>query len=98
MVYGAGSIRVMMDGQVIGGVGYGGASVSATQVASTLASTINQISGSPVTASASGTRVTLTSKLNGAATNYSLSSSYTTSYPTYLQAVPSGPLLTGGTD
>jgi pimeloyl-ACP methyl ester carboxylesterase len=98
IAYANGLVRVMIDGQMIGQSTYGGGSFSDSQVASNLTTSINGNSSSPVKATLSGTKVALTSKVNGAVTNYSLSTTYTTNYPTYVQAIPSGQYLTGGTD
>jgi phage tail sheath gpL-like len=57
---------------------------------------------SPVTATVSANVITITSRVNGAATNYALSTSYrfdTTDFPNPgFTATPSGAQLTGGTD
>lgn len=72
---------------------------SGSQLASDLASQIN--SSSLVSASASGSGITITSRINGANTNYSVGTSYTFdtrfSGPAFT-AVASGSSLTGGTD
>jgi RHS repeat-associated protein len=69
-------------------------------VASNLASAFNADGNSPVTASASGSVVYLTSKATGAAANYSLSTScsYDSTYFTAcaFTGAPSGAALTGG--
>jgi pimeloyl-ACP methyl ester carboxylesterase len=73
---------------------------TAAQLVANLANAIN--SGSLVSASVSGSTITLTSKVNGSLTNYSLSTSYT--YDTTHFSSPaftgstSGASLTGGTD
>jgi len=89
---------IKIDGEVIGSAQYGGSSVTVSGIVSSLTSSINAQTNGPVKASSSGSKITLTSKFNGAATNYSLSTTYTTNYPTYMQAIPSGQYLTGGTD
>jgi pimeloyl-ACP methyl ester carboxylesterase len=79
---------------------YGG-STTGTQIASALAGLMNYPL-SPVSASASGTTVTIRSTINGAATNYSLSTAYTYNTPTFTSPAftpaASGVQLTGGTD
>jgi len=72
-------------------------------VASNLAASINGDSNSPVTASVSGSVITLTAKTTGDPTNYSLSSSSQTTDTSgnfssaSFTGTPSGPDLTGGT-
>jgi RHS repeat-associated protein len=74
---------------------------TAALVTSALASAINGNSSYPVSASASGTTLTLTAKQTGAATNYTVSSASTTTQGTYF-AHPSfsatSTTLTGGSD
>jgi phage tail sheath gpL-like len=99
MVYSSGSIQVSVDGVGIGGAGYGGSATTAAALASNMATVINRIPNSPVTATASGATVILTAKLKGVATDYSVSTSYVCNYPSCFQAsVPAGYRLTGGTD
>jgi len=90
----------------VGGVtfhtSYSGSTASTSGIATSLATSINNSTTSPVTASASSNVVTLTSKIKGVATNYSLSTSYSYdtqdfSSPAFTGAV-SGSQLTGGTD
>ncbi len=70
-------------------------------VASRLASAINTDSSAFVTAAVSGSTITLTAKITGVATNYSLSAWSSTnatslfSYPSF-SGMPSGSTLTGG--
>ncbi|HEV7217754.1 MAG TPA: hypothetical protein VGN39_02685 [Terriglobales bacterium] len=94
-----GMVSVTVDGQTFTG-GYGG-STSGAQIASDLASQMNY-SGSPISASASGTTVSITSTIRGAATNYPLSTSYaydTTDFSSpAFTAEPSGATLAGGTN
>ncbi len=83
-------------------VSYGSSSDTAAGLASELANAINQQTLSPISATASSSTVTITSTINGAATNYALSTSYTYntaqySYPAFT-ASASGSSLTGGTD
>jgi len=80
--------------------GYGGTTTGA-QIASALAGLMNYPL-SPISATVSGAVISIRSTINGAATNYSLSTSYnydTTdfSYPAFTAAA-SGTQLTGGTD
>jgi len=74
-----------------------------TSVAAGLASIFNSDPNSPVTASASSGTVTLTAKVPGPQSNYSLSASASTDDPTdfpggSFTATPSGSTLTGGAD
>jgi hypothetical protein len=99
-VWEIGDVYVTIAG-VTFGAGYSGSTATASSVASALASQINS-SGSPVSATVSGDVITLTSNLDGAVTNYSLSTSYSfdTAYfstPAFT-AVASGAQLTGGTN
>ncbi|HEX4005473.1 MAG TPA: RHS repeat-associated core domain-containing protein [Acidobacteriaceae bacterium] len=96
-IYDAGSITA-----IINGIQYS-VNYSETSTASTLASALaTQISGGTlVNAVANGTTITLTAKLTGAATNYSLSVSSSTNYPVYFSnpsftMSASGSALTGG--
>ncbi len=80
---------------------YAGSTPTAASVASALASKIN-VSTSPVSATVSSNVITITSKIKGAVTNYSLSTSYSydTTYfssPAFTAAA-SGSTLTGGAD
>jgi len=99
MVYSGGSFQVSVDGVGIGGAGYGGNATSAAALASNFANVVNAVPNSPVTAKASGATVSLTAKLKGAATDYSVSTSFACNYPMCFTAgVPAGYHLTGGTD
>jgi hypothetical protein len=72
---------------------------SANQLASALAKSLNA-AASPVTASTSAGKITLTSKAKGANSNYPLSTQVTHSSSfanASFTATPSGPTLTGGT-
>jgi hypothetical protein len=76
---------------------------SASTIAVALASAFNNDGSSPVTASVNGSTVSLTAKTNGAGTNYSLSTTSSTEYPSDFDgpsfyATPSGSALTGGAD
>jgi phage tail sheath gpL-like len=83
-------------------VSYGSSSDTSASLATALANAINQQTLSPISASVSGSKITITSTINGAATNYPLSTSYTynTTYYSYpaFTASASGASLTGGTD
>lgn len=97
----AGNVSATVNG-VTETVSYGNSSTSSS-VAGALANAFNSDGNSPVTASASGSTVTIIAKATGAGTNYSLSAtSWTTnttyfSYPSFY-AGTSGPNLTGGQD
>lgn len=96
----AGTIWVNVGGDVYS-VAYGGTiKQSSSQLATTLASTIN--TGSLVSASASGSTITLISTVKGALTNYGLGTWYSYDYHNFsspaFTATVSGPTMTGGTD
>jgi hypothetical protein len=97
----SGTVSVTVNGQAFT-TSYGGSSWTPAGLASSLASQINsQPPYSAVSATASGSTVTIKSTINGANTNYSLSTSYT--YATGFSgpaayAVASGSSLTGGTN
>jgi len=99
LTYDAGILQVTVNGfQASASYGQGSASAS---IASAIASVFNTSGSSPVTATVSGSTLTLTSKLAGASTNYSLSSGSSTSQSgTFSQpsftASTSGSTLTGG--
>jgi len=80
---------------------YSGTTPISASVATALASSINAAS-SPVSATVSGSVITIKYKDNGAVTNYSLSTSYSYSAGDFTSpaftAAPSGSSLTGGTD
>jgi RHS repeat-associated protein len=100
-VYDSGTVSVTVNGHPES-VTYQSGSSSST-IASALASAFNGDSGSSVTAVASGSLVTLTSKTTGSATNYSLSATSSTSDPTdfgypSFSPSPSGSALTGGSN
>jgi len=100
-IYDSGSAWVTVNGfQAL--ANYGQGSTSST-VAAAIASVLNTNSSSPVTASVSGSAVTLTARATGAATNYSLSSGSSTSQPNSFASASfsvsiSGVALTGGAD
>lgn len=96
----AGTIWVNIGGDV-NSVAYGGTlKQSSSQLATTLASTIN--TGSLVSATASGSTITLVSRVKGALTNYGLGTWYYYDYQDFsspaFTATLSGPTMTGGTD
>jgi RHS repeat-associated protein len=70
-IYDGGSDTVNVNGVSAGGFGWGSTSTSSSLAAS-LASNINSNSNSPVTATPSGSSVTLTSKASGVNTNYGI--------------------------
>jgi hypothetical protein len=75
---------------------------TAGQLAQSLASAMNS-SGSPISATVSGAVITMKSVVNGADTDYPLSTSYTFGSTQYFSSpaftgVPSGSQLGGGTD
>jgi pimeloyl-ACP methyl ester carboxylesterase len=104
-VYESGTVSVIVAGDTFSAA-YSGTSPSATALASGLASEMNYPL-SPVSATVSGTTITITSTINGAATDYPLVTSATFNpfctgsqcftTPAFI-ATPSGPNLTGGTD
>jgi RHS repeat-associated protein len=99
LTYDTGTVWVTVHGhQTSASYGQGDTS---TSVASHLASAINSDSGAYVTASASGTTVSLTSKQTGASSNYSLSAGSSTNQPSLFSSPSfsvsaSGSALTGG--
>jgi RHS repeat-associated protein len=97
-IYDSGNVWVTINGTQYS-VGYGQGS-SSSSIASALASTIS--AGSLANATASGSSISITSKSNGAATNYSFSSGSSTSQGSFssasFTASTSGSALTGGRD
>lgn len=98
-IYEGGYVSLTVAGQTFAS-NYSG-STSGEQIASALASQMNY-SGSPISATASGTTITITSTIRGSVTNYPLSTSYaydTTDFssPAFTGS-PSGATLTGGTN
>lgn len=96
-----GTISVTVEGET-STIGYGCCADTPATLAAQLASAINQQPNSPIFAAVSGSTVTITSTINGAATNYPLVLSYTYN-STYFSspaiwATASGPSLAGGTD
>ena len=94
-----GGYSIYVNGVSAGGFGWGSGATS-SNLATLLASSINGNSNSPVTASASGSSVTLTSKVTGPAGNYSISvtRSWSSSYfssPSFSVSAPSS--MAGGT-
>jgi RHS repeat-associated protein len=92
-VYDSGTVWVTVNGVQVS-VSYGQGSTSST-VASAIANGFNTTSGSPVTASVSGSLITLTAGVGGSATDYSLSAGSSTSYPSRFSS-PSFPVSTSG--
>src|SRR6266404_1036842 len=99
-IWDSGTISITVNG-FTASYGYGQNSYNNNTVSS-LVSLLNS-SSSPVTATSSGSVITITAKATGASTNYSLSSTSSTGYPQYFSApsftgVPSGSTLIGGKD
>jgi RHS repeat-associated protein len=98
--YDYGTASITVNGVTMSATwGNNGASWSGTSatIASFLASAINGNGSSPVTASVSGSTITLVAKYVGSSTNYSLSSSLASQYGSFSSS-PSGSTLTGGTN
>ncbi len=101
ITYDSGSVWVTVNG-VSKSVGYGQGSTN-TSVATVLRDAINADGGYPVSASLSGTTLSLTARTTGASTNYSLSGGSSTSQPgsfsqpSFTVSV-SGANLAGGTN
>lgn len=103
-IYNQGVITLSVNGTVAGTASYSGSAESKStdaSVATALAASVNSMSPSFVTATASGATVSLTSSTPGSTTNYSLSTS-TTYYSQYFTSSPfsattSGSAMTGGT-
>lgn len=93
--YDSGLASVTVNGHV-NQIGWG-QGADAAGIASVLASNINGDAGANVSATASGSVISLTTKTAGSATNYSLSAS-TTSQRGSFALSPSGSTLTGGAD
>jgi RHS repeat-associated protein len=99
-VSGGGSvITLKVNGATIAATGYGTTSTTSS-VATNLTNAINGNSNSPVTATVSGSTITITSKTTGSGTNYTMSGSPANiSPPSQTMAVGvSGAYMTGGTD
>lgn len=98
LTYNSGAVTITVGGNSFT-AGYSGTK-SASQIAADLASQINL--SSLVSATVSGATITLTSRVNGLLTNYSLSTSYTFDTENFsspaFTAIASGPTLTGGSD
>jgi RHS repeat-associated protein len=99
--YDFGTVSVIVNGSQYP-VSYGQSSTPSS-LASALAQAINGSSSPPVTASANGSVVSLTSMATGAATNYSLSATSSTGDPSQFSGPsfatsPSGSTLTGGSN
>jgi RHS repeat-associated protein len=100
-VYDSGSYSVSVNGVSAGGFGWSQGATNSS-LASSLASAINGNSNSPVTAMASGSTLTITSKVAGPSGNYSISvtrswssNSYFSS-PSFSVSAPSS--MSGGTN
>src|ERR1700685_3290699 len=100
LIWESGSVYANIAG-VTFSASYSGTTPTSASVATALASSINAAS-SPVSATVSGSVITIKSKENGAVTNYSLSTSYSYNAGDFTSpaftAAPSGSSLTGGTD
>lgn len=100
-IWESGTVMVTVGGLVFTVSYSGNENASSGAIASTLAQYMNY-QDSPLTATVSGSTVTIKSSINGAATNYSLSTSYTYDTTNFLSpaftAYPSGASLTGGTN
>jgi RHS repeat-associated protein len=100
-VYDSGSSTITVNGHA-DSVSWSGSGTTMSSIASALASSINADSGASVTASASGSIVSLTAKTIGAHTNYSLASSGTFDSTDFssssFTSSTSGSTLTGGHD
>ena len=84
-IYDSGSQNVLLNGNFIGSISWGG-TVTASQLASSLASAINGNASSPVTATVSGSNVYLTSDVTGPAGNYTITISPATWNSTYFSS------------
>jgi RHS repeat-associated protein len=99
-LYDSGSVWITVNGAQYS-VSYGQSS-TATSLASSLAQAVNGNSGSPVTATASSTTVSLASKSTGSSTNYSLAVGSSTnqsssfSQPSFSVAASGGSMVGGG--
>ncbi|MFZ0856657.1 MAG: RHS repeat-associated core domain-containing protein [Candidatus Acidiferrales bacterium] len=96
-VYDSGTVSITVD-SFTESASYGETSTDAS-IASALANAFNSAQNSPVTASANGGVVSLTSKASGTGTNYALSATSATSQRTYFSGpsftpTPSGSTLT----
>lgn len=99
--YDSGSVSITVNGFQVTENFYQGLNSTSSALATNLAGDLNA-PGSPVTATVNGSVITLTSKIQGQQTNYSLSStvwnSDTTDFPNCVYtATTSGATLTGGT-
>jgi len=98
-VYDSGTVGITVGGQSVS-TGYGQGS-SGSSLASSLASSINASSSFPVTATVSGSVLTLTSKVPGTGSNYTISGYSSTNMTSYFSSasfsVSSG-AMTGGTN
>lgn len=97
-IYDAGTVAIVVNGYTKQ-VTYSKGSTS-TSIATALASAIQSDTSDPVTATSSGSTITLTARTTGATTNYSLSTAVTYDDGDFVSAsftaTPSGATLTGG--
>lgn len=98
--YESGTVAVTVAGKTY--TAYYVENTTASQIAQSLTSAMNS-AGSPISATVSGVVVTIKSIVNGADTDYSLSTSYTFGSTEYFSSpaftgVASGSQLAGGTD
>ena len=99
-IYDTGTVSVAVNGFWVS-VSYGETSTP-TSIATSLRDSLNSTVGSPVTATASGATLTLTTRQIGQHTNYSLSVDWSWDTTNFVNssftATKSGNTLTGGTD
>src|SRR5436305_5289070 len=99
-IYDSGQVAITVNGfKITAAYSHSGSQKTATQLANSLATSLNA-AASPVTATVSKSKITMTSKITGTAANYPLSTSVTHSSSfanASFSATPSGPTLTGGT-
>jgi hypothetical protein len=106
VIFDEGTVWVKVNGHqdsAVYGQGEPNQPTSAATVAAALATAINADCSSPVTATSSSNVVSLTARVNGTGSNYTLSAGSSTDYPQYFSspsftATPSGSTLTGGTN
>src|SRR5437879_7540412 len=98
--YDSGQIQITVNGySATTNYGRAGGQKTSQQLANSLATQLN-VAASPVTATVAKTKITLTSKVTGTSSNYSLSTLVTHSSlftSASFSATPSGSTLTGGT-
>jgi phage tail sheath gpL-like len=100
VVWESGTVSATVGG-VTFSTSYAGSTPTSASVATGLANAMN-VAGSPVSATVNSSVITVTSKVNGAVTDYSLYTSYTYDTTNFTSpaftAAASGSTLTGGTD